>query len=104
MNTKSRKIKYGISQFEADFGVLTFGDLLRLQRDDEDLTQVQYAKKLGISRQKICDFEKGRRLPSPKLAEKWAKKLGHPPEVWVQVVLQDQLRKEKVNMKVNVAS
>ncbi|MDC0980253.1 helix-turn-helix transcriptional regulator [Bdellovibrionales bacterium] len=103
MSTR-KKSKYSLGELEKDFEPLSFGDLLRFQREDGELTQAQCAKKLGITRQKICDFEKGRRLPSPKLVEKWAKKLGHPPEVWVQVVLQDQLRKEKVNMKVNIAS
>ena len=96
--------KYSSKKLEADFGPLTFGDLLLLQREDMELTQVQMAKKLGISKQQLCDFEKGRRFPSAKAASTWAKKLGHPQEVWVQTVLQDQLNRDKLKLKVSVAS
>lgn len=98
MNTK-----YTSKDLEKDFGSLTFGDLLLIQREDEELSQVEMAEKLGISKQKLCDFEKGRRLPSAKTAAAWAKKLGHPREVWVQVVLQDQLRRDNLKLKVSVA-
>lgn len=99
MNTK-----YTSKDLEKQFGALSFADLLIMQREDDKLTQVEMAEKLGISKQKLCDFEKQRRLPSPKTAAAWAKKLGHPQEVWVQVVLQDQLRRDDLKMKVSVAS
>lgn len=104
MSTNKKKVKYGLENLSKDFGVLTFADLILMQREDAEQTQVEFARSLGLSKQKLCDFEKGRRLPSPKMAEKWAKKLKHPAEVWVQVVLQDQLRRENVKMTVNVAS
>lgn len=96
--------KYTTKNLEKDYGTLSFADLLIMQREDEALTQVDMAKKLGISKQKLCDFEKGRRLPSTKMAASWAKKLKHPQEIWVQIVLQDQLRKDNLKMKVSVAS
>lgn len=95
--------KFGLKQLEKKFGPLSFSDILVMQREDDELTQVEMAKKLGISKQKLCDFEKGRRIPSAKTAAMWAKKLGHPQEVWVQVVLQDQLRKDNLKLKVSVA-
>lgn len=96
--------KYRIEQLEKDYGRLTFADLLLIQREDADLTQVDMAKKLKITRQKLCDFEKGRRIPSAKMAATWAKKLKQPEEVWVQVVLQDQLERDNLKLKVKVAS
>ena len=42
-------IRYTSKKLEKDFGPLTFGDLLLLQREDEELTQVEMAKKLGIT-------------------------------------------------------
>ncbi len=97
-------IKYSSKDLMKDHGPLSFAELISIQREDEGLTQVEMAKKLGISKQKLCDFEKGRRIPSAKTAADWAKKLKHPQEVWVQVVLQDQLRKDKLKFKVSVAS
>lgn len=96
-------IKYNSKNLEKDYGPLTFADLLIIQREDEGLTQVEMADKLGVSKQKLCDFEKGRRFPSIKMATQWAKKLKHPPEIWVRTVLQDQLRRNKLKLKVFVA-
>ena len=97
-------IKYTSKDLEKNFGPLSFADLLIIQREDEGLTQVEMAKKLGITKQKLCDFEKQRRTPSLKLAASWAKKLKHPQEVWVQIAIQDQLRQGDLKMEVFVAS
>lgn len=97
-------IKYDLKKLEKDYGALTLADLLMLYREDKNLTQTQMAVQLGISKQKLCDFEKGRRLPSIKVVAKWAKKLKHPQKVWVQIVLQDQLRRDNLNLKVSIAS
>ena len=97
-------IKYSAKDLARDYGYLCFADLLRIQREDEEYTQVEVAKKLGITKQKLCDFEQGRRIPSAKMAASWAKKLGHPEGVWVQVVLQDQLRQDNLAFKVSIAS
>ena len=53
-------------------------------------------KKLGISRANLCDIEKGRRLPSIGRASVMAKKLGEIPQFWVEMVLQDMIRQEKM--------
>ncbi len=87
-----------------DYEPLTFADLLRIQREDEGMAQTEMAKVLGITKQKLCDFEKARRIPSAKMAASWAKKLGHPQEVWVQIALQDQLRQDELDFEVSVAS
>lgn len=100
---RRKKIKYGSAELERDFGPLTFADLLTSYRLGEELTQAEVAKMLGVSRQRLCDFEKGRRLPSIKSAETWAKKLGFSPKVWVEIILQDQLRREHVDLTVSVA-
>lgn len=97
-------IKYNLKNLEKDYGPLTFADLLKLQRKDKGLTQTEMAYILGISKQKLCDFEKGRRFPSIKMAAKWAKKWKHPQDIWIQVVLQDQLRRNKLKLKIFIAS
>ena len=96
-------IKKGSKYLEEQFGPLTFADLLLIEREEAEISQVEMAKVLGITRQKLCDFEKGRRLPSTKMAASWAKKLGHPQEIWIQIILQDQLRRNKLQFRVSVA-
>ena len=68
----------------------------------EEMTQVELAKKLKISKQKICDYEKGRRLPSMETVVKWAKKLKKPYEIWVKAYLQQQVDDANLKLKVDV--
>lgn len=62
---------------------LTFGTMLSSTRKCEDMTQAEFARLLGISSQKLCDIEKGRRFVSAKMAADFAKKLGDSPEFFV---------------------
>lgn len=96
-------IKYNLKKLEKDYGPLSFADLLLIHREDIGWTQTRMAEELNLSKQKLCDFEKERRLPSVKMAVKWAKKLKQPPAVWVQIALQDQLRQNNLKFKVSIA-
>ena len=102
--TRDESRKLASERLEAKFGLINFSDLLISSREIEGMTQAAMSRRLSISSQRLCDFEKGRRLPSPKSVEKMAKKLGYHPAVWIQILLQDQLQREKVNLKVSVAS
>lgn len=105
MRTKnSKKIAYGTNDLERDFGPLTVAKMLSSYRLGEEMTATAMAKKLGISPQLLCDFEKGRRLVGPRRAYEFGKKLDRLPEHWVEVALRDLLRSEKLNLKVSVAS
>ena len=56
--------KYGLKELEGEFGELTFGRLLKSHRLGEEMTQVQMAKLLKISKQSLNDLESGRTIPS----------------------------------------
>ncbi len=81
---------------------LTFGAAIEGLRGRDELSQVALAKKLGLSRQYICDIEKGRRLVSPEQAGRFAKAFGHPPTILVQLALQDSVRASGLKLKVSV--
>ncbi len=83
-------------------GPLTFGDMLWSIRMCDELSQTDFAEMLGVSRSHICDIEKGRKVVSPERAVAWAKTLGYPDTVFVQLALQDQLDKAGVKMSVQV--
>jgi DNA-binding XRE family transcriptional regulator len=91
-------------ELEADFGPLYFSDLLRSHRLGEELTQVDLAKKLKVSKQKICDYENGRRLPSMETIVKWAKKLKEPHEIWVKAYLQQLVDDANLTLRVEIKS
>jgi DNA-binding XRE family transcriptional regulator len=89
---------------EKIYGPLTFGNLVKAHRQAEDLTQVEMAKRLKLSKQALNDIESGRKLPSISRAVLLAKKVGILPELAVELVLQDQLYREKLKMTVRVSS
>ncbi len=81
---------------------LTLGAFLHAIRKGEGLTQVEFAKILNISKQYLCDLERGRRFVSPKAAERFAHILGYSAEQFVGLSLQEMVDKEGINMIVNV--
>jgi DNA-binding XRE family transcriptional regulator len=100
MSTK----KIGVAELEKQYGPLTFGRLLKSHREGEELSQVEMAKKLGLSKQSLNDLENGRKIPSIKRAVHIAKKIGLLEDLMIQLVLQDQVDREHLNVRVTVAS
>ncbi len=98
----STKKHYTVSDMEKEFGPLTFGNSLESYRLGEELTQKQFAKKLGITAQSLCDLEKGRRIPSVERAAKIAKKLNEPAETWIGLALSDMVREAKFDYRVEL--
>lgn len=80
----------------------TLGTMLRSIREAEGMNQVEFAKKLKITPQKLCDIEKGRRFISPKVAKNFAKKLGDSPEYFVIRCLQDELDRNKICVTLDI--
>lgn len=95
-------IKYGLKELEAEFGELTFGRLLKSHRLGEEMSQVQMAKLLKISKQSLNDLESGRTAPSIARASEVAKKTGLMEATLVELAIQDQIRREKLNLVVKV--
>lgn len=83
-------------------GPLTFGGHLAAIRKREEMTLDAFAKLLGVSRQHLCDIEKGRRRVSPERAAKWARVLGYSETTMVQLALQYMVEEAGLKMKVSV--
>src|SRR5271165_4522241 len=81
---------------------LTFGAAVEALRVGEEMSQAAFARILGVSRQYLCDVERGRRLVSPEQAARFAKAFGHPPNVLVRLALQDAVRASGLKLKVSV--
>jgi transcriptional regulator with XRE-family HTH domain len=71
-------------------------------RKGEEMTLEAFAKLLGVSRQHLCDIEKGRRRVSPERAAKWARVLGYSETTMVQLALQYMVEEAGLKMKVSV--
>lgn len=81
---------------------LTIGNFLWAIREGEELTQVELAAKLKISRQYLCDIERGRRSISPKMAANFAKVLGYSTKQFVRLALQDVLDRQGLRFRVEL--
>lgn len=103
MTTKRNLNKGVIAKLEAIAGErLTFGSLIKSIRLGEEMTQEEFAHLLGISKQYLCDIEKGRRCVSPKLASKYAKVLGYSEDQFIRLCLQDILERDGIHMVVSI--
>ena len=83
-------------------GPLAFKDLLHSVRITEEISQVQLADKSGTTKAKICDFEKGRRVPTLELAAKLAKALGHSEALFVSKLIEEQIKDANLKLKIKV--
>lgn len=83
-------------------GELTLSSLLTSIRQGEEMSQVEFAKLLGVSRQYLCDIEHDRRTISPKAAAGFAKKLGYSPQQFVRLCLQDLVNRDGLKLKIDV--
>jgi transcriptional regulator with XRE-family HTH domain len=70
---------------------ITFGGMLANIRQCDEISQVTFAKMLGVSRQYLCDIEHNRKLVSPKSAYEYAKKLGYSTKYFVWLALQSAI-------------
>jgi transcriptional regulator with XRE-family HTH domain len=66
------------------------------------MSQVDFAEKLGISRQHLCDIEHGRKWVSPGLAMTYAEKLGYAKEQFVRLALQDMVDREGLDIIIEI--
>lgn len=81
---------------------LSISNLIKTLRECEELSQVEFAKKLSITRQRLCDIEHGRNRISPKAAAEFAKKLGYSESQFVRLALQDILERDKLLYRIEL--
>lgn len=81
---------------------MTLGNLLWSIRESEEMSQAEFAKLLRISRQYLCDIERGRRIVSTKAAAGFATKLGYSPMQFIRLAIQDDLNKNGFHFNVEI--
>lgn len=103
MSTKSKITDKTLEKLEAiTGGPLTLGKLIWSIRMSDDISQVDFAKKLKISKQHLCDIEHGRKAVSVKLAAEYATKLGYSEKQFVRLALQDELDRAGLMFEVEI--
>jgi transcriptional regulator with XRE-family HTH domain len=81
---------------------LTLGSFILAIRQGEELSQVKFAKMLGVSRQVLCDIERGRRIISPKKAAQYAELLGYSKKQFVRLCLQEMIDRDHLGLIVEI--
>lgn len=96
MTTNARK------HLEKLVGRLTLGSSIRSIRQGEGESQIAFAKRLGVSKQYLCDLEHDRKIVSAKKAKQFATILGYPIEQFIALAFQDSLEHDGIHMLVEV--
>jgi len=94
-----RRAKDAISKIA---GHISFADVIKSTRLTLELTQVEMANKLGISKQDLCNIEKGRKFVSVERAIKFASIIGQSQRVFAKYVIQDQIVKAGLNVSIEI--
>jgi transcriptional regulator with XRE-family HTH domain len=85
-------------------GPLTLGRVMLAIREGEEESQVEFARRLGISRSHLCDIEKDRKPVSPARAAEFARTLGYSETQFVRLAIQAQLKRAGLKMNVHIES
>lgn len=96
MNTNARDF------LEKLVGRLTLGTTIRSIRQGEGNTQIDFAIRLGVSKQYLCDLEHDRKIVSAKKAKQFADILGYSVEQFIALAIQDSLEHDGIHMLVEV--
>jgi DNA-binding XRE family transcriptional regulator len=103
MNIKSKTTADTLYVIEKITGCkLTLGKLIGAIRECEEMSQVEFARKLGISKQHLCAIEHERKGINPRLAATYAKKLGYLPQQFIQLSLQGIVDREGLKLTVEI--
>ncbi|MCX5919940.1 MAG: helix-turn-helix transcriptional regulator [Candidatus Melainabacteria bacterium] len=84
---------------------LTIGEIIRTFRQSEEITQKVLANTVGISVQRLNDYEHNRRFPSITTAYQLATAIGFSPNILLKMVVEEQLKRtgcQNLNFQVTV--
>lgn len=102
MTTKSRNALDALEETKAIWEKMTFGGLVRSLRMSDEISQVDLAKKLKVSKQFLSDVEHNRKEVGISFAKKVAGVLGYSIEPLIELLIRDQLRRQKLNYIVEI--
>lgn len=94
--------KHTLKSIEKITGKLTLGKLLWAIRQADGIPQVDFAAKLDISKQHLCDIEHDRKIVSPRLAARYADILGYSAAQFIRLALQALVDQQGLNVQIEV--
>ncbi len=82
----------------------SFGEFVRDIRECDEISQTELARRMRVSRQFVYAVEKDKANISLEMAIKIARAFGYPYEAFVEIFLNDMLRKSGINKIVHLES
>lgn len=80
-----------------------FGSFVKDMRELNSLTQIQLAKKLKLSKQRISDIENSRRQVSLEMAIRIARAFKEPIEPFIHFALKDEISMTELKCGVKIS-
>jgi transcriptional regulator with XRE-family HTH domain len=102
MTIKSKMTEKTLKEMERVTGKITLGKFICAIRQADEISQVDFAGKLGITKQHLCDIERERKSVSPRLAAEYASILGYSRDQFIRLSLQDLVDRDGLNVQVEV--
>lgn len=81
---------------------MTFGGLIHSLRISDEISQVALAKKIKVSPQFLSDVEHNRKEVGFSFAKKISIALGYSIEPFLELLIRDQLKRQKLNYRVEI--
>lgn len=83
-------------------GSLTFGKMIESIRKSDEISQVELAAKMNMSKAHLCDIEKGRRSITLARAIQFAKALGYSQTQFISKAIEEQAREVGLKIKITI--
>src|SRR6266702_4677075 len=102
MTTKDNNAIDALEATKAIWNKMTFGGLIRALRTSDEISQVELAKKIGVSKQFLNDVEHNRKDVGIGFAKKIASVLGYSIEPFLELLIRQQLKRQRLNYIVEI--
>lgn len=102
MNTKLADTLNALDATKSTWDAMTFGGLVRSLRTSDEISQVELAKRLGVSKQFLSDVEYNRKDVGISFAKKVSEALDYSIEPLIELLIRDQLRRQHLNYIVDL--
>ena len=81
---------------------INFGEFVKHIRESDEITQVELAKRLNVSKQFVNSVESRKANVSIEMAKKIADSLDYPYHLFVKILLNDMLKKADIKERVEL--
>ena len=83
-------------------GPMTLGKAIRCTRECDEISQADFAKKLGVSKSYLSDLENNRKTVSLKKAAEFARILEDSEKFFVLLALRDMFKRQGLHYEVDL--